>query len=137
MRAVKFHPDADSEMLDAAAYYEAQQPNLGRRFLASVQDAANRILLNPRLFPVVELDVRRCLTKTFPFGVLFRERPDMILIMAVMHLHRDPDYWKSREAPTSERGNASTLAPEPGTLVARLADAEAFAGHAWAYGTSL
>jgi plasmid stabilization system protein ParE len=96
MKAVRFHPDAESEMIEAAAYYEAQQPDLGRRFLASVQDAVNRILLNPRLYPIVELDVRRCLTKTFPFGVLFRERPDRFVIMAVMHLHRDPDYWKIR-----------------------------------------
>jgi len=70
--------------------------DLGRRFLASVQDAVNRIILNPRLYPAVDLDVRRCLTKTFPFGGLFREQPSRIVIMAVMHRHRDPDYWKNR-----------------------------------------
>ena len=96
MKIVKFHLDAESEMIDAAVYYETQQPDLGRRFLATVQDAVNRIVLNPHLYPVVELDVRRCLTKTFPFGVLFREVSGMIVIMAVMHLHRDPDYWKNR-----------------------------------------
>jgi len=96
MKTVKFHPDAEAEMIEAAAYYEAQQPDLGRRFLASVQDAINRILFNSNLYPVVELDVQRCLTKTFPFGVLFREMPSKIVIMAIMHLHRDPDYWKNR-----------------------------------------
>ena len=96
MKVVKFHPDAESEMIAAAAYYEEQQSDLGRRFLASVQDAINRIILNPSLYPVVELDVRRCLAKTFPFSVLFRERPGKIIIMAVMHQHRDPDYWKNR-----------------------------------------
>lgn len=49
-----------------------------------------------RFHPFVELDVRRCLAKTFPFGVLFRERPGAVVVMAVMHLHRDPDYWKNR-----------------------------------------
>ena len=96
MKVVKFHPDAESEMISAAAYYETQQSDLGRRFLATVQDSINLILFNPRLYPVVELNVRRCLTKTFPFGVLFREMPEKIVIMAVMHLHRDPDCWKSR-----------------------------------------
>jgi plasmid stabilization system protein ParE len=94
MKAVRFHPDAESEMIEAAAYYEAQQSDLGRRFLASVQDAVSRISANPRLYAVVDLNVRRCLTKTFPFGVLFRERPEALVIMAVMNLHRDPDYWK-------------------------------------------
>jgi len=94
--AVSFHPDAESEMRKAATYYETRQKGLGRRFLASVQDAVNRITLNPHQCPTVELDVRRCLTRTFPFGILFRERPNAIIVMAVMHLHRDPDYWKNR-----------------------------------------
>lgn len=96
MKAVRFHPAAEQEMIEAAAYYEAQQPDLGRRFLAAVQDATNRIAVNPGLYPVVELDVRRCLVRIFPFGVLFRERSDFFVVMAVMHLHRDPDFWKNR-----------------------------------------
>lgn len=96
MKVVKFHPDAETEMIAAAAYYEEQQLDLGRRFLVSVQDSINRIMLNTHLYPVVELDVRRCFTKTFPFGVLFRVQPGQIIIMAVMHQHRDPDYWKYR-----------------------------------------
>ncbi|MBU1692742.1 MAG: type II toxin-antitoxin system RelE/ParE family toxin [Verrucomicrobia bacterium] len=97
MIAVQFHPDAESEMIRAAGYYETQQAGLGKRFLASVQDAINRILVNPKLYPVVEADIRRCLTRTFPFGILFRGQPDRIIIMAVMHLHRDPGYWKDRD----------------------------------------
>jgi len=96
MRTVRFHSEAEVEMVEAAAYYEAQQENLGKRFLSSVQDALNRIHINPLLYPIVELDVRRCLTKTFPYGVLFRAPPDQIVVMAVMHLHREPDYWKDR-----------------------------------------
>jgi len=96
MKTVRFHPDAEIGMIKAAAYYEAQQTGLGRRFLASAQDAINRIILNPSLYTTIEPDIRRCLIKTFPFGVLFREHPDKLVIMAVMHLHREPDYWKNR-----------------------------------------
>ena len=96
MKTVRFHPDAEAEMIAAAAYYERQQVDLGRHFLAAVQDATNRIVMNPALYGTVELDVQRCLTRTFPFGVLFRVRTDEILIMAVMHLRRDPSYWKYR-----------------------------------------
>jgi cytochrome P450 len=48
------------------------------------------------LYGVVDGDVRRCLTRTFPYGVLFQIKPDKYVIIAVMHLHRDPDYWKKR-----------------------------------------
>jgi plasmid stabilization system protein ParE len=93
---VRLHPEAEAEMIEAAAYYEDQQADLGKRFLASVQDAVSSIRINPCLYPVVDLDVRRCLTKVFPFGVLFRILPDQIIVVAVMHLARHPDYWKHR-----------------------------------------
>jgi len=32
----------------------------------------------------------------FPYGVLYSIEPDRVYILAVMHLHRHPDYWKSR-----------------------------------------
>lgn len=96
MKPVRFHPEAESEMIKAAAWYESQQTDLGKRFLTSVQDALNRVAFNSALYPFAERDVRRCLTKTFPFGILFRIKPDVIVIMAIMHLHRDPDYWKNR-----------------------------------------
>jgi len=66
MKTVKIHPCAETEMVQAATYYETQQSGLGRRFLAAVQEAVNRIVVNPHLYPVVELDVRRCLTKPHP-----------------------------------------------------------------------
>lgn len=96
MTRVRLHPEAENEMIEAAAYYEAQQADLGKRFLAAIQDATNGILINPRLYPVVDLNVRRCLTKVFPFGVLFRIAPDEIVVVAFMHLARHPDYWKHR-----------------------------------------
>jgi len=96
VKPARFHPGAEAEMINAAAHYEGQQPALGRRFLATVQDAVNRIVLDPYLYPAIENDVRRCLTKTFPFGVLYRTLPEGIIIIAIMHLHRDPDYWKKR-----------------------------------------
>jgi toxin ParE1/3/4 len=96
MKTVLFHPAAEAEMIDAAVYYETKQKDLGRRFLVFVQEAIERIKINPLLHPVVYLDVRRCLTKTFPFAVLFRILHDRIVVMAVMHIHRDPGYWKNR-----------------------------------------
>lgn len=96
MIPVRFHPEADVEMISAARYYETQQTDLGKRFLASVQDAINRIQVNPLLYQEIEAYVRRCLTKTFSFGVVFRIMSDQHVIITVMHLRREPGYWKSR-----------------------------------------
>ena len=37
MNPIRFHPVAESEMIDAAAWYEAKQVGLGRRYLSSVR----------------------------------------------------------------------------------------------------
>lgn len=84
-------------MVCAAAWYEAQQTDLGKRFLSAVQDAFSRIQIAPESHPVIDGEWRRCLTKTFPFGIVFRIYDDVFFVLAVMHLHRNPDYWKIRD----------------------------------------
>ena len=96
MKPLKFHPEAESEMMEAAIYYESQQTDLGKRFLSSIQNALTHIQINTMLYPIVHLDVRKCLSTDFPFNILFREKKEHIEIVAVMHQHRHPDYWKNR-----------------------------------------
>jgi len=96
MSVIRFHPEADFEMMEAAVVYETMQHDLGKRFLSEVQSALNHILINPHLYPVIYRDVRRGITRTFPFNVLYRRTGDQIIVMAVMHQKRHPDCWKSR-----------------------------------------
>ena len=97
MILVKFHPQAEAEFIAAAKYYESQQKNLGVRFISSVEAGVARITSNPHLFPVIGQDVRQCLTRTFPFGIVFRDTKEQIEIIAIMHLKREPGYWKKRK----------------------------------------
>ena len=76
MKIVHFHPAAEAELIAAAAYYEAQQSDLGRRFLAAVQAAVNRISLNPRLYPVVEPESSDASRRPFPSASFFAKLPD-------------------------------------------------------------
>jgi plasmid stabilization system protein ParE len=77
--------------------YEWYGPGHGTRFLRAVGDAVKKIRDHPQRWPVVRGEVRRCRTDKFPYGVLYKVKPDHIRILAVMHLHRDPDYWLGRD----------------------------------------
>lgn len=92
----EFHPEALEEYKDAARYYEECQPGLGHRFIASVEQAILHVIEKPGQGKLLEKDVRRYLTRVFPYTVLYTIEPDYILIVAVMHCHREPDYWKKR-----------------------------------------
>jgi hypothetical protein len=63
-----------------------------------VENAIARIVEAPTRWRVIDEDVRRCLTRVFPFGILYTIEADFLLIVAVMHLSRVPNYWKSRIA---------------------------------------
>ena len=69
---------------------------LGAAFTLEVEAAIQRIVKAPERWQVTEQDVRRCLTHTFPYGILYTVEPEGILIVSKMHLHRKPDYWQNR-----------------------------------------
>ena len=91
-----FHPEAAAEFLAAIDHYEAREVGLGQDFSIEIFASVQRIVGFPLVWPVLGGDVRRCLTNRFPYGVLYSVEPDEIFILAVMHLHRDPDYWRDR-----------------------------------------
>mgnify|MGYP001574658795 CR=1 FL=1 len=77
-------------------WYEDQQSGLGSRFLDELELVFGRIVDNPRQFPLVDGDVHRALLRHFPYGVYFLAESEEIHVLAVLHLHREPDMWKSR-----------------------------------------
>lgn len=56
----------------------------------------SRIADFPEAWAPVSSGARRCLVERFPYGIIYQIRDDKILILAVMHLSRKPDYWKNR-----------------------------------------
>jgi len=91
-----FHPEAEHEFIEAAAYYEDCEPGLGLDFSREVFATIQNALDYPTMWPEIEDEMRRCLVHRFPYGVLYSIEPHGIFILAVMHLHREPDYWKHR-----------------------------------------
>jgi hypothetical protein len=91
-----FHPEAEKELNEAIDYYEDIEPGLGYDFALEVHSTIGRSVDFPKAWAVLDGDVRRSLVKRFPNGVLYSEEKDGIFIVALMHLHRRPGYWKPR-----------------------------------------
>ena len=96
MQIMIFHPEARRELYDAANYYENNRPGLGEIFLDAAEYAAWLIYANPFGWKKIRGDVRRCLLRRFPYGIIYYADQQQIFIIAVMHLHRKPNYWTSR-----------------------------------------
>lgn len=89
-------PSAESDIGDAARWYEDHQSALGLRFLDALDQVFERIRVAPTQFPTVSADVRRALLQTFPYAVYFGVTEDRITVFAVLHLRRDPRTWRAR-----------------------------------------
>ncbi|MCP4752136.1 MAG: type II toxin-antitoxin system RelE/ParE family toxin [Proteobacteria bacterium] len=71
MKTLKFHPDAEREMIETARFYEDKQKQLGKRYLQSVKHSTDKISLNPLLYRSIENGIRWCRIYTFPFAIVY------------------------------------------------------------------
>ncbi|OKH27112.1 type II toxin-antitoxin system RelE/ParE family toxin [Chroogloeocystis siderophila] len=92
-----FHPEALNEYAEAVRYYTEQRVEIAQAFINVIEDTVYRIRVSPTRYAKIDEDVRRCMVRKFPYGVLYTIEQDYILILAVMHYSREPGYWKSRK----------------------------------------
>jgi hypothetical protein len=93
---VSFLKIAEIELNDAINYYNEQSEGLGFDFANEVKLTLDRIINFVDSWPKLSENTRRARTNRFPYGIIYTVNGDEVLIVAVMHLHRKPDYWKSR-----------------------------------------
>lgn len=91
-----FLPEAREEFLKEIEYFEECRKGLGQEFSKEVFSAIQRIINFPDAWTKLSKNTRRALTNRFPFGVIYHIDDEMIVVVAVMQLIRDPDYWKNR-----------------------------------------
>ena len=92
----KFHPEALAEYREAALWYANRDRPVAEKFSTAIEDAIERVVEAPTRWRIVDEDVRRCLAHVFPYAILYTIETDYILIVAVMHCSRKPDYWQHR-----------------------------------------
>ena len=92
----QFVDEALAEFIAAGRYYNRQVPGLGDAFVDEVEAGIAVILNGPEVWRVAEDDVRRYLIRRFPYGIYYTIEGDDLVIWAVKHLHRDPEYWQQR-----------------------------------------
>ncbi|MCC5608167.1 type II toxin-antitoxin system RelE/ParE family toxin [Nostoc sp. CHAB 5834] len=94
--AYNFHPDAKQELDDAVAYYDNISRDMGDAFIAEVERTLNRIEQFPQTWTQLSKNTRRCRIASFPCGIIYAIKEQQILIVAIMHLQRQPNYWTNR-----------------------------------------
>ena len=92
----EFHPEAESEFIESAAYYEGEVPGLGRRFGRTVSKTLELLSENPGIGSLVDSELRSFAVGSFPYSIIYAPYKDLLFVLAIAHGRRKPGYWKSR-----------------------------------------
>ena len=87
---------AEKELDEAVSYYNNQVAGLGDAFLLEAVAAIERIRQFPDAWHPLGENVRRCRLRRFPYGLIYHADETGVLVVAVAHTHRRPEYWRDR-----------------------------------------
>jgi plasmid stabilization system protein ParE len=92
---IVFRPQAESETLDARAWYEERRRGLGEEFAIAVDETVANILEHPFAYPpsVARRVEQSCGVFRMQFTFV---RYDEIVVLAVTHGRRDARHWQVR-----------------------------------------
>ena len=84
------------DLEEATKFYFQEDPNLELRFAECVDKAIDQVSKRPRSWRAIDGDVRRYIVEIFPYSLIYSIEQDHVLILAVSHQSRHPEYWKDR-----------------------------------------
>jgi toxin ParE1/3/4 len=92
-----FNPSARVEHLEHVAYYEAQKPGLGARYLAAFEAAMVKVCDDPQRYRIeFPPDLRRYRVPGFPYNIIYRQSGVDVEVLVVAPHRRRPSYWLDR-----------------------------------------
>ena len=97
----RFLDEALAEAEAAAGWYESQQRGLGVDFHQALDEALDVIETDPRRFGQLETirtarEIRRIMLRRFPYYVVYEVQAEKVVVLAVAHAGRRPNYWRRR-----------------------------------------
>jgi plasmid stabilization system protein ParE len=99
---IGYHPAAAAEVVSATAWYENESAGLGDRFLDAVEASVLRCSRWPKVGKPVVITPdgavvnRKLPVGGFPWAVGYEVTDEQLLVLAVFHQHREPEYWIDR-----------------------------------------
>ena len=90
---ILFSKFAKNELDDAVSFYETELAGLGILFKKEIRSSILRIKEHPKAWSIEKGDVRKALLHRFPYKILYSIEKDHIVILAIAHQHRKPNYW--------------------------------------------
>jgi len=90
------HDDARTEYIESYAWYYERGSHIAEAFDREIEHALEVLQKFPDRWPVYVGIWRRILLRRFPFGIVYGYMGKKIVVIAIMHTRRKPEFWKNR-----------------------------------------
>jgi plasmid stabilization system protein ParE len=91
-----FAPEAEQDLAEAYAWYEAQRAGLGEEFMRCIDARIQAICRMPEICAVVHENHRRALVRRFPYAIFYEHVNDVVTVYCVFQTSQDPQKWRLR-----------------------------------------
>ena len=95
-KILRIRSEAREEIELGFEWYLQRSPKAADALLVEVDYSLAQIVSHPGLHPRYTKNTRRCILEKFPYFVVFQERDDAILVIALAHAKRRFGYWRGR-----------------------------------------
>ena len=93
---LRIRPRARREVVEAAGWYAEQGSRIAADFMNALHATLLRIRENPLQYQIVHGELRRASLHRFPYAVIYAIVDNEIVVLGVVHGHRDPRQWRNR-----------------------------------------
>lgn len=92
----EFLDSAHIEYQEAIDFYNLQSNGFGSKFAAEIDSTIFIIKNYPESFSVFTKHIRKAVVNVFPYNIIYTIHKNLILVIAIAHQHRKPNYWLKR-----------------------------------------
>ena len=95
--AIELDDAAESEFYDIVDYYKQFDQELSYDFIQEFEDTVQRLIKFPKAGHPYLHQTKRTFLNRFPYAIVYKVYGDeLIMVFAIMHMKRKPDYWEKR-----------------------------------------
>ncbi len=91
---VRIRRRAEEDIREARDWYDRIRPDLGRDFGDKLDALIDTLATQPLIYARIYHDIRRAMTRRFPYAVYFVVEGNHVSVLRVLHHARDPREWQ-------------------------------------------
>ena len=95
-KTLRIRFEAREEIDSAFEWYFERSPKAAAAFLSEIDVSLAQIVSHRQLYPLYTKNTRRRILEKFPYSLVFQQKDDTVLVIALAHSKRRFGYWRRR-----------------------------------------